>query len=74
MFWILIPLLIMSEMIGFFARSVRWRFRLYAGLVVLMLGVWYASETANHVSLTVPDFTPWTHFMPTQSANAQNGG
>jgi hypothetical protein len=68
LFWLLVVVLVISEIIGKFANEIRWMFRPYAVVIILMLASWYAAEVASHVAMIPPDFEPWEHFIPTPVA------
>lgn len=70
LFWVGAIFLVVSELIGKFAKSLRWRFRFYALFCVLGIGIWWASETANHVQLTMPDLQPWSRIISQGQAQA----
>jgi hypothetical protein len=63
LFWSAVIFLVLSEFVGKLATSLRPRCRVFAGMLIFGLGMWYAAEAANHVALTSPDFTPWSHFV-----------
>ncbi len=65
LFWFLVLFVLIAELIGAFAHSIRPRFRGCVACVLLMLGMWYAAETAHNITPTLPDFQPWTHFYTT---------
>lgn len=62
LFWLLVLFLLISELVGRFAIGVRWRFRRYAMVVLLMGATWYVAEGAHKLYLTPPDFQPWSRF------------
>lgn len=71
LFWLLVLFLLISELVGRFAVTARWRFRRYAMVVLLMGATWYIAEGAHKLYLTPPDWQPWSHFsmitLPTVS-------
>jgi hypothetical protein len=71
LFWLLVVVLIISELIGKFAKEIRWLFRPYAVVIMLMLLSWWGAEYASHVNVTLPDFEPWTHFIASSPTPAQ---